>query len=169
MRLIGFLIVGMMLANPALAQKPEKAARKAAKAKEISEIVTNKQYRFIAQKTITSGGRNVTLTSEYDLVVDSLQAKAFLPFFGRAYSVDYASQDGGFKFNEKADNYTMSFNEKKGLYQISFQVKTKNDQLQVFLSVGTGGYASLTINSNNRETISYYGEVVALQKEIIKT
>lgn len=132
-------------------------------------MVTNGRYRFIAQKVMSTSGRNVNLTSEYDLIVDSLKAKAFLPFFGRAYSVDYGSQDGGFKFNEKAENYTMSFDEKKGIYQINFQVKTKNDQLQVFLSVGIGGYASLTINSNNRETISYYGEVVALQKETIKT
>ena len=87
MRLIGFLIVGMMLANPALAQKPDKAARKAAKAKEISEMVTNGRYRFIAQKVMSTSGRNVNLTSEYDLIVDSLKAKAFLPFFGRAYSI----------------------------------------------------------------------------------
>jgi len=39
------------------------------------------------------------------------------------------------------------------------QVRGKNDKYDLFLSAGSAGYASLSINSQNRQSVSYSGVI----------
>jgi hypothetical protein len=49
---------------------------------------------------------------------------------------------------------------KKG-YEVKAKVAGLNDFYDLFLTIGPDGNASLTITSNNRSTITYYGNIEA--------
>ena len=52
----------------------------------IQQAVNDKQYVFRARTVLPASGPTRQLTSEYDFTVNHDSIKAFLPYFGRAYS-----------------------------------------------------------------------------------
>jgi hypothetical protein len=80
-----------------------------------------------------------------------------MPFFGRAYAGAGYGGDGGLKFKEKPGTFTIEKNKKE--YTVTAVVKGDNDTYKISLSVGFEGNARLTINSNNRSSISYNGNI----------
>jgi hypothetical protein len=51
---------------------------------------------------------------------------------------------------------------KKGAFQVRIRINKPEDPDLMMLSVSNSGYASLMVNSLHRQTISFYGEIVAL-------
>lgn len=149
------LLLTGLAAFPSYAKKEKKAAREQA----VKNLIESTHYRFVARTAQPMSGGSINLTSEYDLVVDSTQIRSFLPFFGRAYYAEYGSSEGGIKFDNKADKYTVDWNAKKKTYRINIKVKGKRDVYQLLLDVGISGYANLTIISNDKQSISYYGAI----------
>ncbi|MEG2181250.1 MAG: DUF4251 domain-containing protein [Bacteroidales bacterium] len=86
-------------------------------------------------------------------VNDSL-VQARLPFFGKAYSSRYG-EDAGINIEGTAEN--MKIERKKKQVDIRFDIRDKNERYQVFIQLFPGGNASVRLNSNQREAISYYG------------
>ena len=158
MKQICILLILMIAVSPAvMAQKSKRAE------KETKNLIESRQYRFVARTALPMSGRSINLTSEYDLTVDSLQIKSYLPFFGVAYYAEYGQTDGGIKFDSKADEYSAVFSEKKKSYRISMKVKGKRDVYQISLDAGLSGYATLNIISNDRQSISFYGTIEKLE------
>ncbi|MCZ4225350.1 DUF4251 domain-containing protein [Pedobacter rhodius] len=138
------------------------------------KIVADKNYVFMANTALpmsnqdisqvlrsmqgVQGGGTINLSgSQYDLKVTADSIVAYLPYYGRAYSAPYNPTDGGIKFTSKDFTYTESKN-KKGLYIINIRTKDlKNDNYQIYLSISQNGYASLMMNSNNKQSITFNG------------
>ena len=159
MRQIGVLLIVMVaVSSVATAQK----SKRIEKEKEIKSLIESRQYRFVARTALPMSGRSIQLTSEYDLVVDSLQIKSHLPFFGVAYYAEYGQTEGGIKFDNEAMEYSAVFNEKKKSYRINMKVKGKRDVYQIGLDAGLSGYATLNILSNDRQSISFYGTIESI-------
>ena len=125
----------------------------------VKKMITDRQYIFEAQQVMPSGGRTISLTSDYDLKITKDSIVAYLPYYGRAYSANIGSSEGGIKFNSKQFDYTVR--EKKGGWDISIKPKDARDVQQLELSIFNNGNASLNVNSTNRQAISYSGYVVA--------
>ncbi|MCP4310912.1 MAG: DUF4251 domain-containing protein [Bacteroidetes bacterium] len=89
---------------------------------------------------------------------------AHLPYFGRAYQASYGG-DGGIEFEGKSENFNITLNEKKRTIKIQFQIRGNTDRYDLFLTVGSSGFGTLNINSQNRQPISYTGTVLPLKKE----
>lgn len=135
---------------------------KARKQLEMVQLIQNGRFRFVARSAHSELGSFNNLSASYDLVFDSLQLKAFLPYYGRAYSVPYGGS-GGVKFNLKADSISMNWNERKKLFFISTELVDSQDSYSIFLTAGSGGYADLKINFRNRRWISYYGTIEKIE------
>ncbi|MCW0483189.1 DUF4251 domain-containing protein [Gaoshiqia sediminis] len=164
-RLIILLMVALVGVNVGYAQKLTARERKAQKEKEVTEWIENRQFRFVAQSVIPLAGPKIDLTSVYDLTVDSTWVESWLPFFGRAYHVDYGDTEGGIKFKEQAKSMEVRFNERKKTYQINLEVDTPKDNYKIQISAGVGGYAHVDVLSNNRQSVGYYGIIEALPEE----
>ncbi len=136
---------------------------KEAKANEIKELVENQQFRFVARTALPMAGSTINLTSQYDLEVDSMNVASWLPFFGRAYQVEYGSWEGGIKFEEIAKSIEVELNEKKKRYQVAIEVDTKKDHYQLFMSIGLSGYADLSVTSTYKQNISFYGIIEPIE------
>ncbi|MBX9808627.1 MAG: DUF4251 domain-containing protein, partial [Flavobacteriaceae bacterium] len=86
-----------------------------------------------------------------------------LPFFGRAYSGAGYGGDGGMKFEGKPTDY--SIEKKKKNYVIKANVRGERDSYSIMLLVYFEGAATLSINSNNRSSISYDGDIKEFKKK----
>jgi len=141
------------------ARKSERDQNKIEKQKQIQALVTSKEFVFEARYALPQGGKSVYLTgSSYTVKFHPDTIESYLPFFGRAYSVDYGGE-GGIKFIGKPTEFNVvTLKAEKG-YDINATIKTPKDYYKFYLSVSPVGNATLTVNSNQRSSISYQGDI----------
>jgi len=125
----------------------------------MAQLIQSGCFRFVARSANSDLGNFNNLSSNYDMVFDSLHIKAYLPYYGRAYSVPYGNNKGGVKFDLTANKYDRTYNERKKMFVISAELKDTDDSYSIFLNAGLDGFADLKINFINRQWISYYGTI----------
>lgn len=106
----------------------------------------------------TGGAGSINLTgSNYDLKVTKDSLVAFLPYYGRSYTPKMGGIDeSGIKFKSK-DFIYKSVVRKKGGWTITMVPKDVKDNYSLTLIVTTTGYATLSVNNNNQQPISFNG------------
>lgn len=128
----------------------------------MSELLNSGTYLFTAQSATTSGGRTIQLNSNiYTLAVKDQMVKAYLPYYGRAYTSDY-SADPGMKFEGEPVEMAIKENEKKGNITVSYRVKTSGETYDITMIVSSSGFGSVSVISRNRQSISYYGNMTEM-------
>lgn len=81
-----------------------------------------------------------------------------MPFYGRAYSGMIMGRDKGMRFKGKPEDFIIT--SAKNGYNVTTTVKGETDIYVISISVGYSSFATLSISSNDRGTISYQGEIV---------
>ncbi len=121
------------------------------------KLLNSKSFEFIANTAFpTSGTPKNLVGSGYSVTFSPEKIVSNLPFYGRAYSGMALGRDNGMRFQGKPENFTI-VNDKE--YQVNTTVNDEGNTYVIALSVSDSGYASLSISSNDRGTISYQGEV----------
>ncbi|MCF8363835.1 MAG: DUF4251 domain-containing protein [Prolixibacteraceae bacterium] len=144
-------------------QKTRKEIRQEKKEKiaaRVDSMVTAKDYVFMARSAHPMSMPVVNLTSEYDLKVSGDSVFVYLPYYGRAYRVDYMSNEGGIKLDALHEEYSAKKDDDG--YEISFEAEGDSDTYTFNLSVFESGYASLHVSSYNRQSISFNGIIKGL-------
>lgn len=144
-------------------KKQLKEEAKLEKQKQTELLVDSKEFVFVARTVMPQGSRTINLTTKYTLEFHPDLIKCDLPFFGRAYSGVGYGGDGGMQFEGKPMD--LKIEKKKKSNDIKVNVKGDNDSYSLILSVYFDGTAFLSINSNNRSSISYNGDIEALPKK----
>jgi hypothetical protein len=148
-------------------KKQLKEEQKLEKQKQMALLVESKEFVFVANRVMPQSGRSINLTTDYFVEYHPELIKCDLPFFGRAYSgVGYGGNDGGMKFEGKPTIY--SIEKKKKSYFIKADVRGEHDSYSMMLTVYFEGSATLSINSNNRSSISYDGEIKEFKENLKK-
>ncbi len=112
---------------------------------------------FSAMPGVQSGSNISLNSSQYTVVVNKDSIVSFLPFYGRAYTVNPNPDESGIKFTSKSFTYKETKN-KKGIYTIDVKTKdTKSESYTLTFSISTNGYASLFVSGNNKQPISFSG------------
>lgn len=127
---------------------------------EMTSLVESKNYVFQAQTAQPLGGRAIQLTSEYDLRVLGDSVVAFLPYFGRAFSAPADLAGGGINFTSTNFGYTTT-QRRRGGWIISIKPQDANDVRELTLSISSSGMSTLQVISNNRQSISFNGQIVS--------
>lgn len=105
-----------------------------------------------------NGSGTIQLTgAQYQLEVSKDSVEAYLPYYGRAYTASMNPDDSGIKFKSKDFKYKAD-KKKKG-WMITIQPKDTKDVQSLTLNVSENGYATLNVNSNNRQPISFNGTI----------
>ncbi|MGE5406742.1 MAG: DUF4251 domain-containing protein [Methanosarcina sp.] len=121
-------------------------------------LIYGRNFVFHADRAIPSRGSSIDLTTNVSYVkftpdlIDS-----YMPFFGRAYGGVGYGNDSGFHFKGQPEEYKID--RKKNKYQITASVRSENENYRIFLTVTNSGTASMSISSNNRESMNYQGEI----------
>jgi len=106
-----------------------------------------------------NGGGLIQLSgSQYLLTVTKDSVEAYLPYYGRAYTATMNPDDSGIKFKSKNFKYKAD-KKKKGSWLITINPKDTRDTQSMTLNVSENGYATLNVNSNNRQSISFNGYI----------
>ncbi|ULQ51613.1 DUF4251 domain-containing protein [Flavihumibacter fluvii] len=128
---------------------------------QVSQLLQDQSYQFVATYVQPTGGRQRNLTGNYVLRVTKEEVFADLPYFGKVYTASVGSTDGGIKFTSRDFIYSTETG-KKGSREISIKPKDIAETQELFLSVYENGSANLRVNSVNRQSISYIGEIRAI-------
>ena len=155
-------IIFSIILNPLFSQEKSKRElkeeKKIERQQQVEALVNSREFVFIAIKAQPQGSRSIDLTTNQGKVKfhpDLIESD--MPFFGRAYSGAGYGGDSGMKFKGNPEEFTVV--KKKKNYQVNAVVKGERDTYKLFLSISISGSASLSINSNNRSSISYTGDI----------
>ncbi|ADY51955.1 hypothetical protein Pedsa_1389 [Pseudopedobacter saltans DSM 12145] len=129
------------------------------KGDKLKQLIKDQEYVFVAQSALSQRGTNINLTSEYDLKVGKTQIESYLPFYGRAYTAPMDPTEGGIKFTSKNFKYKEKLG-KKGGWEIVIVPTDYKEINSMALSISENGYATLSVNSNQRSNISFYGYIM---------
>lgn len=138
------------------------AQSKDEKEQQVTDMVQKRTFIFKAQSAQPARGRSVQLTSEYDLRLSGDTLQTYLPFFGRAYSAQPYSGEGGIKITSADFKYNVT-EKKQKRWNILIEPKEATGVQQLLLSVTKSGYANLQVISTNRDPISFSGYITPLQ------
>jgi len=152
-------VAALALVLGTLPVRAQKADKKDEAYRQMSELLEKGDYSFRVQNINPRRGRTITPTSLYTMDAKEGYLKAHLPYFGRAFSASYGG-DGGIEFEGKPDSFEIEKNDNRRQITIEFDIEGKNDSYTATLQVGYSGYGTLTISSQKRESISYYGTIV---------
>ncbi|WP_010664656.1 DUF4251 domain-containing protein [Marinilabilia salmonicolor] len=167
-RLVTFFLAGAFifgaLTSVEAQQKMTKAENRQQQFEETKNLVESRNFIFEADRAFPSGGASIDLTTNYGYlkVKEDSIVVGDLPFFGRAFSVDYGG-GGGIEFSGKMDEQESEIDEEKKTITYSFKVKD-GDYFQVSLQVSYNGDASLNVISHNRSAIRYQGDISRVEE-----
>jgi len=153
-----FIIAGIAFGKETRREK--RKAREKAKMEEVQQLFDSRNLQFLAQSANPMGGGVIHLTSEYTLDIKKEEVVSYLPFFGVAYTAEYGGGEGGIKFSETAR--ASEWKDTRKGYEIRLEVKAPKDMYNLYLSVSRLGYASLNVNSQNRQPMNFMGIVRAV-------
>ena len=147
-----------------MTRKEKKAARKAEQLEKTKVLVGSDAWQFDASQMMPTTGKSRSLTTSYNIVVKGNELNSYLPYVGRAYRADYGSTESPLIFKGEITEYKVEPGKKKG-WNISFKTKNKNDILRYTLYVTESGSSTLNVNSNDRQPISFHGNLVEIEQE----
>ena len=151
-----FLAACFALYAPLKAQKNDSAAING----DIADLIHRREFVFVPQSATSQNGRTRQLTSEYFLKISADTIESSLPFFGVAYAAPIDPSSSGIDFITRDFIYSEK-PQKKGGWMISIRFKNQESASLANLSVSASGWATLTVNANNRQSMSFYGYITA--------
>lgn len=137
----------------AQSKKEQKEQREQA----VKEQIAAEKYKISVNTAYPRRGKTVYLSSPYSLEIRNDSVISYLPFYGRAYSVPYGG-GSGLIFKAPLDQYEMKMS-KKGAAKIEFIARSPEDRFKFSLTIYPNGSSSINVNMQNRESISFSGEI----------
>jgi hypothetical protein len=130
----------------------------------IKNLVSSGNYVFEPQTAMPLRGQVRQLTYGYDLRVSKDTLNSYLPYFGRAFVAPINPSDAGLTFTSTDFDYTVK-PRRKGGWDITIQTKDQRDNKRMLLRIQESGYASLQVNSNDRQPITFNGIISERKKK----
>ena len=125
---------------------------------QIENNINTIDYTFVPRTALPMGGRSINLDYSFSLKVSKDTINSYLPYFGRAYSAPMDPTQGGIKFVSTDFEYKIS-DKKKGMWDVDIVTNDTKGKVRMNLSIGDTGSATLTVNDNDRQAITFYGEI----------
>lgn len=138
---------------------------RAQKEADIKKLLDSRKFEFVAESATPMGGGNIRLTSSnYRVSFNKDSLDSFLPYFGIAFRSKFGSTDSPLSFSSSDFLYETK-SSKKGGQTINIKINQPDDPDMMILSVSSLGYGTLQVSSVNRQPISFYGFVTALESK----
>jgi len=145
-------------------KKEKKEEKKIEMQKQVEQWVNAKSFVFNAKSAMPVGSGTINISSgSYNVKFLPDTIESYLPFYGQAYGGIGYGGDDGLKFAGKPESFTVEQGKKN--IKVKAVVKGERDTFTISLSVTYSGSASLTVNSTNRSTISFNGDITGINKQ----
>lgn len=139
----------------------------------LTSMIEKEEFTFMAEKVnITnqdvintmnslpggSSARMQNLDYGYDIVFEDKEMTVHLPYFGRTYTASRNSNENGYTFTSK--DYSIEKSEgKKGKIILKVKPNDNSKVSAIFIEITSNGKAYVSIDSNDRQPISYIGYI----------
>ena len=153
-----FLVIVATSSLTVVSSQDSKKTRDSLKTVSVTNMVTAKNYVFEAQSASPMKGSRRNLSAGYTLEISKDTVISDLPYYGRAYSADYGSSEGGIKFTSTDFEYTIG-EMKKGGWEIILKPRDYKKVQQMRLTIFDNGSASLQANFTDKQPISFNGYI----------
>ena len=151
------LMIGVGM-NDLAGQTEAKEQSKDDRYEEMIDLVESGEFVFDARRALPQSGPSVDLTTHQAFIEFSdSTAKARLPYYGRAFHVKYGGP-GGIRFDGQLESPEITRKPERRKILYSFEVRD-DDHFRIHMDIGYNGDARVSINSNNRSHISYWGSL----------
>ena len=134
--------------------REEKTAREAREARMVVDNLQSGNFSIDITRMYPVRGSS-KMVQNYSVTVKDGVLDSHLPYVGRAWRVPYGGGHA-LNFKDKIVNYNV-VPTRKDCYEVRIYVKTDEDEHLYLLTVFDNGNSSLTVQSGNREHISYSG------------
>ncbi len=125
---------------------------------DLQEKLLSKNFDFKASRALPMGYPMVDLVgSNYSVIFEKDMIKSFLPFFGTITSGPSFGRSKGMKFESEPETFVVL--KTQNGFQVDARVKTREDVFLLSMYVRESGYATLSITTKTRSTITYEGEI----------
>ncbi len=177
-------IIALLLAGLTGMAKEKQKADTAAFNKMV-QLVNSKNFYINVDAAFPMGNGSITVDTKYgskrlggegyvslannegELFIMDTVVTGHMPFFGRAYNIPYGD-GGGMEFSKtKLEKESIKvFQKKKKQYvEYEFSVRKDGDVINFRVEIYANGKCSVNVNSNNRASISYSGDVTAIPED----
>lgn len=151
-----FLLITILLQNCGTTKNsPEKQAYK----RKITEKIDSLSFTIKAEEAHSVRFGTIHLTSDYDLKISKDTIKAFLPYFGRAFSTPLTPEEGGIKFTSTNFKYKIKKNPHKKNWTLSIEVIDTNKTIKLYIDIWSNGTTYITVSDPDKEPISFHGYI----------
>jgi hypothetical protein len=159
MKLHSAVLLLLTLSVIAVHCKPvQTAGEQASREIAVRKLLESRNYQFIPRSVQTQRGRSMPV-SNYSLIIRQDTLISYLPYYGVAYTAQIGKSQGPLDFTATNIKYS-SKTAKKGNTLITIIPTGKfTDTQALYLRVSSSGYASLNIRFNDRQPISFSGEI----------
>lgn len=134
---------------------------------ELMELVESREFEIENTWAIPLGGGRVNLIGNPNSITfkgDSVEV--YLPYFGVRHSGgDYGGRDGGIKFEGPVENLVIREDKVKKNIFITFEQNREIENYEFLIRLYPNRNAYTSVNSSQRNSISYQGEVKELKKD----
>ena len=153
---IFMLLLALLVGIPTLSAQSKKE-KKEQKKEAVKKLIGSENYKIDVNTAMPMRGRSIPLTSSYSLEIRNDSVISYLPYYGRAYSIPYGGGDG-LNFKAVLKEYSMEM-DKKGNAVIKFIARNPEDRYEYRVKVFPNGSVSIDVNMQNRQSISFQGEL----------
>lgn len=137
----------------------QSAAEKAKQASFLDEQIENLNFRFVANHAYPQGYQSIHLTSPYDVILTPDTIKAYLPYYGRAYTAPINSSEGGIKFESVDFESNILMGNVHGEWHVTIKTKDTPRPVTLYFHLWNNGTARLDVNDRDRQQISFQGYI----------
>lgn len=166
MRKFTFNILFLLLANFILLAcgSSQTAAEKAQFAEGIENALEVPNFTFKATYAYPTGFKSIYLSPYYDVKVSEDTVRAYLPYYGRAYSASMDPREGGYNFTSTDFVYKVNPGKKSGNWLVNILINDLDRQVVFNFDIFQNGTGRLSITDVNRQPISFQGNIATNEK-----
>ena len=124
---------------------------------QVEQLVNNQSFTFIANRMIPMRGTQKTLTSRYDVTIDTGHLTSFLPYFGRVYGGIMDPTKSPLSFKSSDFTYTVSAKPDGKSWQVNIVPKDYTSVHAMQFTIFDNASANLNITNLNGDPITFYG------------
>ncbi|MDD4777389.1 MAG: DUF4251 domain-containing protein [Fermentimonas sp.] len=135
------------------------AAERAQLAAEIEDAVEMSDFTFEATYAYPTGFKSIYLSPYYEVKVSADTVKAYLPYYGRAYTAPIDPREGGYNFTSTDFVYEVISGKRAGNWLVNIIINDLDRQVVFNFDIYENGTGRLSVNDVNRQAISYHGNI----------
>lgn len=131
---------------------------------ELRNLVNSQEFEIESDWVNPIGGNRIYVTPGSNFVrFKGEKVEIFLPYFGVRHSGGYGSE-GGINYEGPARELRIDEENGKNKIILYFRGKHEGEDLQFYITLFSNGNSNISVNSSQRNSISYQGNILRLSE-----